>query len=73
MGLGEILRRFMEFTGCSLRDAIDTVTIVPARVLGIDSSRGSIAPGKYADLVILNDDVSIHATIVGGRVVHMNA
>jgi N-acetylglucosamine-6-phosphate deacetylase len=73
MGLGVILRRFMEFTGSSLRDAIDTVTIVPARVLGIDSSRGSIAPGKHADLVILNDDLSIHATIVSGRIVHLNA
>jgi N-acetylglucosamine-6-phosphate deacetylase len=73
MGLGVILRRFMEFTGCSLRDAIDTVTIVPARVLGIDSSRGSIAPGKHADLVILNHDLSVHTTIVSGRIIHTEA
>ena len=70
MGLGEILRRFIAFTGCPLHEAIDTVTRVPARVLGLDASKGSILPGKDADLVVLNDDLSVHATFVGGRMVY---
>ena len=70
MGLGEILRRFISFTGVPLHDAIDTVTRVPARVLGIDASKGSILPGKDADLVVLNEDLSVHTTFVGGRMVH---
>ena len=73
MGLGEIARRFREFTGCSTAEALDTVTIVPARLLGIDAAKGSIAPGKDADLVLLNQDLSVHATLVSGRVVHTEA
>ncbi len=70
MGLGEIARRFKQYTGCTIADALATVTLVPARVLGLDGAKGSIAPGKDADLVILNDDLSVHLTMVGGRIVH---
>jgi len=69
MGLGEIARRFMLYTGCSLAEALETVTIVPARVLGIDAAKGSVAPGKDADLVMLNDDLTIRATVIGGKCV----
>jgi N-acetylglucosamine-6-phosphate deacetylase len=72
MGLGEIARRFMQHTGCSIAEAVKTVTIVPAHVLGIDGAKGSVTPGKDADLVLLNDDLSVHATLVGGTLVHMS-
>lgn len=70
MGLGQIARRFRTFTGCSTAEALETVTINPARLLGIDASHGTIAPGKAADLVVLNDDLSVYATIVAGTIVH---
>jgi N-acetylglucosamine-6-phosphate deacetylase len=48
---------FAEFTGCSLAEAIDAATIVNARLLGIESTKGSLAPGKDADLVIFKKEV----------------
>lgn len=69
MGLGEIARRFRAFTGCSVADALRTVTEVPARILGIDARKGSVAPGYDADLVLLNSDFSVHATLVAGHIV----
>ncbi|GAI92231.1 unnamed protein product, partial [marine sediment metagenome] len=69
LGLIQLLLRLMEFTNCSLDYAIKTVTENPARALGIDDRKGTIAVGKDADLVILDHDYSIWSTIAGGKVV----
>ncbi len=42
--------------GLSFDDALKTVTLNPARLLGIANKVGSIEPGKDADLVLFNGD-----------------
>ena len=42
--------------GLSPMEAIKTATINPARFFGRQNDFGSVEPGKFADLVILNDD-----------------
>ena len=59
----------MTFTNCGLDVAVKTVTENPARLLGLADRKGSIAVGKDADLVLLDEDLSVHTTIVGGRIV----
>ena len=44
-------------------------TLSPARVIGFDRSKGSLEPGKDADVVIFDDDINIHTTIIGGEIV----
>lgn len=51
-------------------DAIRAATATPARVLGDELSRGLLAPGARADLVVLDADYTAQATVIGGRVVH---
>jgi len=63
-----IALKFMKFTGCLLSEAIDTVAFNPAKALGLDRRKGRIAPGYDADIVLLNDDLSVSTTIVGGKV-----
>lgn len=72
LGLNQMLARLMRFTGCSLSTAIDTVTKNAAEILGLANAKGSISKDKDADLVLLDDDLSVHATLVGGRVVYQN-
>ena len=67
LGLNQMIGRLMKFTGCTLETAIKTVTENPARTLGIEKRKGSLAIGKDADIVILNQDLSVFATIVGGK------
>ncbi|MGB2808403.1 MAG: N-acetylglucosamine-6-phosphate deacetylase [Sedimentisphaerales bacterium] len=69
LGLSELVKRFISFTCCGLDVAVKTVTENPAKVLGLADRKGSIAVGKDADLVLLNDDLSVRATIVGGKIV----
>ena len=46
LGLNQMVARFMSFTGCPLAAAIRTVTENPARLLGLEDKKGTIAPGK---------------------------
>ena len=60
----------MRFTQCPLSEAIRTVTENPARVLGLEKTKGAIALGYDADLVILEKDLSVNTTIVAGKIVY---
>lgn len=65
----------------SAREALALYTINNARILGVADERGSIEPGKLADLVVLSQDILAVApdlirktrarlTMVGGKVVY---
>ncbi len=69
VGLSELVQRFINSAGCSLLDAIRTVTEVPAKTLALFPRKGTVRQGCDADLTIVDDAVDIHATIVGGQVV----
>jgi N-acetylglucosamine-6-phosphate deacetylase len=69
LGLSQLLNRLMQFTDCPLDVAIKTVTENPAKLLGLSDKKGFIAPGKDADLVLLDQDYSVHTTIIAGKIV----
>jgi N-acetylglucosamine-6-phosphate deacetylase len=69
LGLDGLIKRLMRFTDCPLATAVKTVTENPARLLGLAHRKGAIQIGLDADLVLLNDDLSVHHTLVGGKTV----
>ncbi len=50
-----------------LADAVRTATMTPAKALGVDDERGSIEPGKIADVVVLDNDLQVKHVILRGR------
>ena len=70
LSLDQGLRNLVQVTGCSLEDALATVTTTPARLLGLAHERGQIAPGYVADLVLLSPGLKVGATIARGEVVY---
>ena len=61
------LRNLVEKAGVPWQTAINSCTINPARLIGMETSKGSITAGKDADLVVLGDDYSVEATYVCGE------
>jgi N-acetylglucosamine-6-phosphate deacetylase len=70
VGLDAIVRNLVAFTGATPAEAIDTVTTIPAAVLGLADRHTPPQPGDAADLTILTPALDVVATIVGGQVVH---
>ena len=69
LAMDEALRCLLRFTGCSLHEALPTITSTPARVLGL-TDRGRLAPGAVADLVFLDDDLEVVRTLAAGDLVY---
>ncbi|MCS6848507.1 MAG: N-acetylglucosamine-6-phosphate deacetylase [Anaerolineae bacterium] len=59
-------RNIIAATGCSLAEASRMCSATPARAVGLDDRKGRIAPGYDADIVILDADLRVVKTIVGG-------
>jgi N-acetylglucosamine-6-phosphate deacetylase len=50
-----------------LVEAMRMVTITPARIIGVDSRKGSLEPGKDADIAIFEKDFSVWRTMIAGQ------
>jgi len=59
------------FTGCSMSEAVNTVSLNPATFLGMANSIGQIRIGNDADLVIHDEDFNILQTFINGKSVWM--
>jgi N-acetylglucosamine-6-phosphate deacetylase len=64
--MDQALRRAVTASGLTIEQASAAASTNPARVLGLDASVGSIAPGRHADLVVLDDDLQVTAVMAGG-------
>ncbi len=61
------VRNMVELVGAPLQEAVMMATINPATVVGIEDRKGSIEPGKEADLVVLDEKLNVCSTIVRGQ------
>ncbi len=67
--MADAVRNVIRFTGLPLHAAVAMASLNPARRCRLDDRKGSIAPGKDADLLILDKDLRVLTTIVEGTVV----
>ena len=71
LSLDQALRNLVAFTGCTLIEALATVTHVPAALLGLDAHFGMLVPGANADLVWLTPDMQVVQTWINGAPVYV--
>jgi N-acetylglucosamine-6-phosphate deacetylase len=64
------VRNIRDFTGLPLKECLQMATLTPARSIGVAGRKGSLEPGKDADVVILTPDLEVKATVVMGQVVY---
>jgi N-acetylglucosamine-6-phosphate deacetylase len=64
--MDEALRRAVTLSGLSIEQASAAASGNPARVLGREATIGSIAPGRQADLVVLDDALTVIAVMGAG-------
>jgi N-acetylglucosamine-6-phosphate deacetylase len=64
------VRNIAAFTGRPLRECIQMATLTPARSISVSNRKGSLEPGKDADIVLLTPDLRVTATMVRGRLAY---
>ncbi|OZU88099.1 N-acetylglucosamine-6-phosphate deacetylase [Virgibacillus indicus] len=60
------VKQMLQLEGVSLENVIEMASINPAKQIGVFNRKGSIAPGKDADLLVVDDKLNISYTICGG-------
>ncbi len=67
--MDRLVRNMVKLAEVPLREAVIMASTTPARIMGIEQEKGSIAPGKDADLVLLNSELEVLTTIIKGKLV----
>ena len=67
--MNAMVRVFRDLAGCPLWQAVRMASLTPAQIVHQDDRIGSLAPGKFADLLIIDEQIRVQATYIGGRLV----
>ena len=61
------VKNLAAFAGIPFETALYCATMAPAKSLKLDGEIGEIAPGKRADLLLLDQDLRLCRVFKGGR------
>jgi N-acetylglucosamine-6-phosphate deacetylase len=67
--MNEMVRVFRELAGCPLWQAVRMASLTPAEIVRADAEIGSLARGKWADVILIDENVDVKATYLGGRAI----
>ena len=65
--MDQACRNIMKHTNCGIAQAFIMASLNPAKVIGLDHEIGSIAVGKVADLVFVDDRFNVDKVMLGGE------
>jgi len=66
--MDRLVRNMINLADVPLIESVKMATLTPAKIMGIENIKGSISPGKDADLVVLNKELEVETTIVEGDI-----
>ena len=64
-----LVRTMLRLAGTPLPETIQMITSTPARIMGIDQTKGRLTKGKDADVVIFDKDINIQMTMINSKIV----
>jgi N-acetylglucosamine-6-phosphate deacetylase len=68
--LNHCVRNMHQTVGVPLHQAVKMASLNPARAMGFAGQIGSIAPGKEANLAVIDDEVNVYLTLVKGQIIY---
>ncbi|HHV96260.1 MAG TPA: N-acetylglucosamine-6-phosphate deacetylase [Clostridiaceae bacterium] len=66
----KLVRNMINLADVPLIDAVKMMTQTPASIIGVGDKKGSLVPGKDADIVIFDDNIQMDTVIVGGKIMY---
>ena len=71
--MDRLIRTYVQEAGVPLSDVARMASETPARVMGIFDRKGSLAPGKDADMMIMDKDLNLTHVVMMGEEVDLTA
>lgn len=66
----DAIRNMRKFCSCTFDDLAKMASRNPSRIAGVSETKGTIEPGKDADLILLDNNMQLHDVFKGGRHVY---
>lgn len=70
--LYDCMRRAVVDMGVPLESAVRAASENPARSIGVDADYGTLAPGRYGNVILADDDLNILAVVQKGKLIADN-
>ena len=67
--MDKLVKTMVNKAGIPLEDAVRMASETPARVIGVENTKGTLQKGKDADIVILDKDVNVRCVFSYGKIV----
>lgn len=68
--LNEAVRNVLAHTDLTISQVVKMASLTPAIRIGLGKTKGSIEVGKDADIAIVDDEINVQKTILGGRTIY---
>ena len=68
--MAQAVKNLIEHQICNLNEAIFLSSVNPAKQLGVFDEVGSITPGKWADLVVIDESYRVVMTLCRGKIAY---
>jgi N-acetylglucosamine-6-phosphate deacetylase len=68
-----LVRTMVQIADVSLLEAVKMISQTPAKIMGIEASKGSLVVGKDADILIFDKNINIKITMINGNVVYTSS
>ena len=68
--MNEAVRNYQIGAGVSLIDAVRAASLTPAESIGMDAIKGSLLPGRDADIILMDHNCNVLKTIARGKVLY---
>ncbi|MBQ9197455.1 MAG: N-acetylglucosamine-6-phosphate deacetylase [Clostridia bacterium] len=65
--MNDAVRNYRDHTGAPMHEAVACASLYPARSIGAEASKGSLDPGKDADILLLDGDCRVRRVWRKGR------
>jgi N-acetylglucosamine-6-phosphate deacetylase len=67
--MNRTIRTMTQQAGVPLAEAVRMASETPATIMRINDRKGSLAPGKDADIIVFDSDINVRTTIIEGKTV----
>ena len=68
-----LVRTMVKMADIPLIEAVRMISKTPATIMGVENTKGTLAAGKDADVLIFDENINIKTTIIKGKVIYTSA